>query len=52
MQEFVTWFTGKLPVFINFLSSQYIVSGVSILHFLLGLMLIGMLIKSFLHVSR
>ena len=52
MQEYVNWFIGKLPAFINFMASCQIVSGVSLLHFLLGLMVISMLLKSFLHVSR
>lgn len=52
MQEMITYFVGKFTAFISFLSSLSIVSGVSLLHFLLGLMVIGMLIRSFLHVAR
>ena len=52
MQEYVSWFIEKLPIFLSFLSSCEIVSGVSFFHFFLAIMVISMLLKSFLHVSR
>lgn len=52
MQEMITYFVGKFTSFLTFLSCQSIVPGVSLLHFFLGLIVISMLIRSFLHVAR
>lgn len=51
MQEFINWFVVKLPSFATLLGFE-IVSGVTILSFLLALMVVSMLIRSFLHTSR
>lgn len=51
MQEFINWFIGKLPGMMTLLNFE-LVSGVTILAFLLALMVVSMLIRSFLHTSR
>lgn len=51
MQEFINWFIGKLPSMMTLLNFE-LVSGVTILAFLLALMVVSMIIRSFLHTSR